>query len=64
MKNEHRDIVILVAAKDKTQEVWVDGEFKFKSVFDYASHAIAAGEAYAEQFAHHSPTLRIDLRGV
>lgn len=64
MKNEHRDIVILVNAKDKTQEVWVDGVFKFRNTFAYAEHAISSGHAYADQFAHHNPTLRVDMRGV
>ena len=66
MNNEqrYRDIVILVNAKDKTQEVWVDCKFKFRDAFKYADHAISAGHAYAEQFAHHKPTLRVDMRGL
>ena len=59
-----RDIVILVTAKDKTEEIWVDGKLKFKHTYNYAEHAIAAGHAYAEQFAHHDPVLRIDMRGL
>ena len=59
-----RDIVILVTAKDKTQEVWIDGKRRFKNTFNYAEHAIAAGHAYREQFSHHEPTLRIDMTGV
>jgi hypothetical protein len=59
-----REIVILVNAKNKTEEVWIDGKFKFKNTYNYSEHAILAGEAYAEQFAHHKPILRIDMRGV
>jgi len=58
-----REIVILVTAKDKTEEIWVDGKLKFKHTYNYAEHAIDAGHAYAEQFAHHDPVLRIDMRG-
>jgi len=59
-----REIVILVTAKDKTEEIWIDGKLKFKHTYNYAEHAIDAGHAYAEQFAHHDPVLRIDMRGL
>ena len=44
-------------------EVWIDGVFKFKDEFKYGEHAVQAGHAYAEQFSHHDPVLRIDLSG-
>ena len=59
-----REIFILVKAKEKTKEVWIDGKFKYKNSFAYAEHAIKAGQAYAEQFAHHNTILRIDMRGI
>ena len=59
-----REIVILVKAKDKTEEIWVDGKLKYKHTYNYAEHAIKSGQASAEQFAHHDPVLRIDISGI
>ena len=59
-----REMDVLVIAKDKTVEVSIDGKLRYKNKFEYAEHAISYGQSYAEHFAHHEPTLRIDMTGV